>query len=334
MDISKLLSEVEYKAIKSSGSGGQHVNKVATKVELYFNLKTTEAFTDEELAILNGKLLSKLSKSGFLIMTSSETRSQYRNKALVTKRFLELIKESVKILKERKVLAYAPLREADIFWEKRIWRVVDLREKMNLPFAYPEEPFIQILKEAAEQGAITAYSGENDKFTFPMDTSDLNQVFYDTDTIEIFNPVSYESELKVISNQINFEDIKRIRIKEQWFFEESTSTLQVRILGIAPLIEVRGENGDFRFEKPLFWVYYPELRPVLAQKKVFNPYNDQSQVSWEDLFERRHFSSYIYKKSNVKDDRLQDLYSGVDLLLEADKIKQEIFNFEHDLWSY
>jgi len=102
VDISKLLSEVEYKAIKSSGSGGQHVNKVATKIELCFNLKTTEAFTDEELAILNGKLLSKLSKSGFLIMTSSETRSQYRNKALVTKRFLELIKESVKILKERK----------------------------------------------------------------------------------------------------------------------------------------------------------------------------------------------------------------------------------------
>ncbi len=239
-----------------------------------------------------------------------------------------------KILKERKVLAYAPLREADLMWEKRIWRVIDFREKMNHSFTYPEEPFVKILMDAAENCEITVYNTENDKFTYAMDSIALNEILYETDTVEVFDPVTYDSKLVVTSTSINPEDVKRIRVKEQWFFDEATSTMQVRIIGIAPLIEVRGEDGSFRHEKPLFWAYYPELRPLLAQRKVFNPHNDQSNVSWEDLFERRFFSSYIYKKSNVHNDRLQDVYTGVDLLLEADKIKQEIFNYEHDLWSY
>jgi len=110
--------------------------------------------------------------------------------------------------------------------------------------------------------------------------------------------------------------------------------LQVRILGIAPLIDVKDDNGNFRYEKPMFWVYYPECREVLSRHQVFNSGNDASPNSWEDLLEMRFFSSYIYKQSNVHDFRLQDYLSGVDLLLEADKIKHEIFNFEHDLWSY
>ena len=68
--------------------------------------------------------------------------------------------------------------------------------------------------------------------------------------------------------------------------------------------------------------------------KVFNPGNDGDLGTWEDLFERRFFSSYIYKESNVYNRRIQDYLQGVDILLEADKIKQEIFNYEHDLWSY
>jgi len=73
---------------------------------------------------------------------------------------------------------------------------------------------------------------------------------------------------------------------------------------------------------------------VLARERVFNTGNDASPITWEDLLEMRFFSSYIYKVSNVYDRRLQDYKTGVDLLLEAEKIKAEIFNFEHDLWSY
>jgi len=238
------------------------------------------------------------------------------------------------LLQDRQVLEYQPLREADIFWEKRIWRVVDFREKMNQPFAYPEAPFFEIIKDAALQGEITLYSTEDDKFSFPLNETDIEEILFESDTVEVFDPITYITNITVVRDEIAWEDVKRIRIKEQWFFDENTSTLQVRILGIAPMIDDTDDNGNFRFERPLFWVYYPEMRPILARKKVFNSLNDAALTSWDDLFERRFFASYIFKQSNVKDERLQSVYSGIDLLLEADKIKQEIFNFEHDLWSY
>jgi len=238
------------------------------------------------------------------------------------------------LLTERKVLAYPPLREADIFWEKRIWRVVDFREKMNQPFTYPQSPFFLLLTDAAVQGQVELYSAEDDKFTYPLSAAELEGILFTTDTVTTYHPDTYIEEIKVIRNEINWEDVKRLRIKEQWFFDSRTSTLQVRILGIAPLIDVNGEDGNFRYEKPLFWAYYPELRPVLARSKVYNSLNDGALTSWEDLFERRFFASHIFKQSNVRDDRLENIYSGVDRLLEAEKIKQEIFNFEHDLWSY
>lgn len=239
-----------------------------------------------------------------------------------------------RIIDDRMVLPYQPLREADIFWEKRIWRIIDIREKMNLPFAYPEKPFFSILMEAAINGDITVYSAEDDKFSAMLDASEVATMGASVDTVTTFDPDTYEETIQVVRNELNPEDIKRFRLKEVWFFDEETSTLQVRILGIAALQDVKDDNGNFLYELPMFWVYYPECREVLARHKVFMEGNDASPITWEDLMEMRFFSSYIYKESNVYDRRLKDYMVGVDLLLEADKIKQEIFNFEHDLWSY
>lgn len=239
-----------------------------------------------------------------------------------------------RMVDERRVLAYQPLREADIFWEKRIWRVIDIREKMNLPFAYPEMPFFTILMDAAINGDISVYDTEDDKFSNKIESGEVASMGANVDTVITFDPETYEEQIQVVRNELNPEDVKRFRVKEVWFFDEETSTLQVRILGIAPLIDVKDDNGNFKYEKPMFWVYYPECREILARQKVFMEGNDASLITWEDLFEMRYFSSYIYKESNVHDLRLQDYLSGVDLLLEADKIKKEIFNYEHDLWSY
>ncbi len=239
-----------------------------------------------------------------------------------------------RIIDERKVLAYQPLREADIFWEKRVWRIIDVREKMNLPFAYPEEMFFSILMDAAVNGDITVYSTENDKFTDRLEPNEVATMGATVDTVITFDPETYEEQMQIVRNELNPEDVKRFRLKEVWFFDEETSTLQVRILGIAPLIDVKDENGNFRYEKPMFWTYYPDCREILARHKVFMQGNDASPITWEDLLEMRFFSSYIFKESNVYDRRLKEYLTGVDLLLEADKIKQEIFNFEHDLWSY
>ena len=246
---------------------------------------------------------------------------------------LDDITEKTNVM-EKRILPYDHIREADIFWEKRIWRVIDVREKMNLPFAYPERPLFTILMDAAMDNEIKVYSTEDDKFSARLEPGEVATMGATVDTVITFDPETYEEQIQIVRNELNPEDVKRFRLKEIWFFDEETSTMQVRILGIAPLIDVKDDNGNFKYEKPMFWVYYPDSREVLARELVFNPGNDSSPNSWEDLFEMRYFSSYIYKESNVYDRKLQDYLSGVDILLEADKVKQEIFNFEHDLWSY
>ncbi|TXB63259.1 type IX secretion system ring subunit PorN/GldN [Phaeodactylibacter luteus] len=235
---------------------------------------------------------------------------------------------------EKRVLPYDHIREADIFWEKRIWRVIDVREKMNLAFAYPERPFFTILMEAAEAGEITVYSTEDDKFSVPLTPDEVASMGASVDTVATVDPETYEEVYQIVRNEVNPLDVKRFRVKEVWFFDEESSSLQVRILGIAPLLEEFDDNGNFKYEAPMFWVYYPEAREVLARERVFNIANDSSPMSYEDLFEARFFSSYIYKESNVFDRRLEDYLSGVDLLMQSEQIRQEIFNFEHDLWTY
>jgi gliding motility associated protien GldN len=239
-----------------------------------------------------------------------------------------------KLTHERRVLPYEPVREGDIFWEKRIWRVIDIREKMNKSFAYPEKPFIKILMDAAVNGEINVYGTEDDKFSTKLDPNEAAAMGSAVDTITTFDPETYKEEIKIVRNDLNPEDIKRFRIKEVWFFDSKSSSLKVRILGIAPLREVYDDNGNFRYEQPMFWIYYPDARKVFAKEIAYNPWNNASPMTWEDIFEMRFFSSYIYKASNEYDRRLEDYLSGVDLLLESDKIQNEIFNFEQDLWEY
>ncbi|WP_299116247.1 alternative ribosome rescue aminoacyl-tRNA hydrolase ArfB [uncultured Winogradskyella sp.] len=101
MDFSQLINEITYRAVRSSGSGGQHVNKVATKIELYFNLFGSVFFNEEQKERLKAYLQNRLTNSGILILSCGESRSQFKNKTIVTKRFLELIEEGLKEEKER-----------------------------------------------------------------------------------------------------------------------------------------------------------------------------------------------------------------------------------------
>ena len=239
---------------------------------------------------------------------------------------------------ERKVLAYDPIREADVFWEKRIWRVIDIREKINLTFSYPEMPFAKILFDAALKGDITVYNANdnsNGKFDKPFSPQDVADVLGGTsDTTETTDPETYEIKFKIIRNDLKPESVKSFRVKELWYFDSEASVMKVRILGIAPIIDVE-KNGEFRGTRALFWLYYPECREMLSKHRVYNiGGNDASPMSWENLFEARFFSSYIMKESNVYDRFLVDYVQGVDQLLEGEKIKNEIFNFEQDLWAY
>lgn len=236
---------------------------------------------------------------------------------------------------ERGFIPYDHIREADVAWRRRVWRVVDVREKMNLQFNYPKAPFINILRDLAIEGAITVYDPIDDEFTVPYTTSEAQELGVGKpDTIVVQDPVTLEEKTVVTQSDFNPDNVKKYRLKEDWIFDEETSTLVCRIIGIAPVMEVIDADGNNRGDQVLFWTYYPELRQYLAKEEVFNTKNDQGALSWEDLFEMRFFSSYVIKESNVYDRRIQDYTSGIDALLESDRIKQDIFEWEHDLWSF
>ena len=234
----------------------------------------------------------------------------------------------------KRVLDYPALRENDLLWEKRIWRLIDTREKINLCFRYPGENFFEVLIKGIENGAIKAYSPESDAFDYPMAQQDVMNELVTTDTVPVYDPGTLDVTLQVIENHLDPQKVVRYRLKEVWYFDKKHGSLKVRILGIAPMIVEEDEQGNFKYERPLFWVYYPDCREWLARHEFFNEGNDHQQMSWEDLFEMRRFASYITKESNVHNERLEDQLSGLDRLMESERINREIFNFENDLWSY
>ena len=102
MDAETILNELQFKAVRSSGPGGQHVNKTASKVILSFHLNASNGLSDSEKERLLSKLKSRISADGFLNLQSSATRSQHKNKAKVIQRFLRLIEDTLKSPKQRK----------------------------------------------------------------------------------------------------------------------------------------------------------------------------------------------------------------------------------------
>lgn len=237
---------------------------------------------------------------------------------------------------KRVAMSYEPIREADVFWWKNVWRVIDLREKINLHFKWPKAPFIQVLIDAIQSGKCQVYSGMDDDFSAPIDPKDaLSAAGGSTDTIMVPDPVTGDLVPTIITNEINWNKVEKLRVKEVWFFNKQTSTMQVRIMGICPLFNnYDPTTGDFRGEVPLFWVYFPSLRNTLVNTEAFNPFPDGMRLNWDQIYALRLFGSYIYKVDNVQDFRIKDYKSGIDILYESEAQKQKLFNFEHDLWEY
>ncbi|MCD4681184.1 MAG: gliding motility protein GldN [Bacteroidales bacterium] len=244
---------------------------------------------------------------------------------------------------ERKAIPYAHLREADVMWSRRIWRVIDLREKINQPFYYPEFPhngwknLVTIIMDAMKEGSITAYDPNTptDEFLVPLTYEEIMTKLdrYDSTSMQRFYP-PYDWYDTVIHIEFNVMDVKRIRIKEDWFVDKQRSQMDVRILGLCPVRESYDEEGIFRGYEPLFWIYFPEARPIFAKNEVFNRFNDAERRTYDDVFWKRMFGSYVYKEQNVYDRKIVDYAMGLDALLEAERVKNDLFKFEHDLWEY
>jgi gliding motility associated protien GldN len=243
-------------------------------------------------------------------------------------------------LLDSKPIPMPAVRKADMMWTKRIWREIDMRQKMNQPFYYPLEPhndwrnFITVVMDALREGSITAYDiSATDEFLVPLNYQEIIARQIDTVHTTLKRPYPpYDEYDTVIYSEFDPTKVTRIRIKEDWYFDKKKSQMLVRILGICPVI-IKERNGE-EFKEPLFWIYYPEARPVLHHAEVFNRFNDAARRSYDELFLKRVFNSYIYKEQNVFDRRISEYAQGLDALLEAERVKMDLLNFEQSLWEY
>jgi gliding motility associated protien GldN len=246
---------------------------------------------------------------------------------------------------QKKPMPLPSVREADVFWSKTIWRIIDLREKMNLNLYYPTEEIggrenlIAILLEGIENGQITPYDARlDDDFKVPMTYEQVKESFgAEASTEEKIDFDTGERTTVTIQGEIRPNEIKQYMVKEEWYFDKQSSSMQVRIIGLCPVREYVRENdasGEVQRQQ-VFWVYYPEVRDLLATNLSLNPYNEAQSMSYDEIFIKRFFNSYIVKESNVYNNRDISAYlSGKNAMLESKKIEEEMFNFEQDLWEY
>lgn len=243
----------------------------------------------------------------------------------------------------KKPFEYPYVREADIIWSCRIWRVIDFKEKINQVFYYPIVPdqgrknLTTILDEALTEGRIRAF--EDDMFSTEITnwteykakfgtTRTETLVEYDMDGMEMTRDTN-------IFVPANFESAEKLRIKEEWFLDKNRTVEDVRIIGFSLVASYEKSEGDVQ-TLALGWIRYndPEVRLLLANSEVYNPQNDRARRSYDDIFQKRIFDSYIIRETNTFNRSINDYVQGADALAESERIKEYLFNMEEDMWEY
>lgn len=252
------------------------------------------------------------------------------------------------LIRDNIPLAYDNIRVDDQVYKQVIWRDLSVFEKMNSTFRYQAEDndgsqtFFYILVQHIRDGDITAFDAANDRFTTPLTLADISKTMTGgSTTIQVPDMVNDPDGTKglmrdtTIFEEFDVNSIVGYRVKEEIIFDRETSRMHFRTLGIAPLKEKEIANQKVMI--PMFWIYYPDARPFLAKHEAYNPRNMAMRMNWEEIFESRYYASTIYKSTirNAGDKPLAFTINDPMLrLFEGENIKDEIFNWEQDQWSY
>lgn len=239
------------------------------------------------------------------------------------------------------MVPFADVREEDVFYSKRVWREIDLRDTINSVLRAEGARLIDVLLEAVTNEELTAYSPKDTTAGKILEDNDSFKIaLTSTQALQNMRGVS-EGAPDATTGKISEPSLKRFRpdefmkyrIKEDWILDVKRSVFEPRIVGIAPMKLVEGNW------QPVFWIYYDDVRELLTKKKLMNPGNDASVLTFDDFFVRRLFSSYVVKESNPGNKTIVDMLGLTDpkdprKLYESEKIKKSIADFEQSLWEY
>ena len=275
----------------------------------------------------------------FLFCLSSYSQSNLLNAKKPSEIGNELIKS------DKKSIVYPEIDDTDVLWSKVVYEFIDLNEKLNFQLLFPvnDEQYTstrkslwKIIRENVENGNIDeVFDVRNDNFL------SSNRIT-GTDKIKDFYGSKYTPGDSRPQTYATSSDITGYKIKGVWFFDKKHSEMKYRLLGIQPV----GRNlKEFGKEQGYFWIWYPSIRDLLSSQMVFNDKNNNNRISFDDLLVNRRFSSYIYKYDNVYGDRTIRDYirqrNGesnrqyqLRLIMESERIKKEILDFDVDMWGY
>ena len=249
-----------------------------------------------------------------------------------------------------KPLEYGYVNDRDILMGKMTWEIIDLSERINFPLYFPVGPqnlgsnrrsLFDVLTKAIDNGEITdVYTDSyfNTKKTFQDIKASLTKI----DTTDVGReqknagiPISPEY---IVRQDLTSQDVTQYKIKGYWYFDKRQSELKYRLIGICPVTpDVYTMNNEEKDYIELFWVFFPSARNVLHEAKSFNDRNSAMAISFDQILNSRRFNAMIYQEENVYGDRAIAGYmkdNAQNQLLESDRVKEKIRNFESDMWNY
>ena len=256
---------------------------------------------------------------------------------------------------------YEYVDDKDILWSKVVYEFIDLNERLNFPLLFPvndtkyddtRKSLWRIIRENIENGKISeVYDSNNDNFTeasriIGKDSTDLEANIYKNYNISDIYKSKYVPESFVPREIASSADIFGYVIKGVWYFDKIHAELRYRLLAIQPYgTDLKTSVDGEETETGYFWIWYPSIREILDDHLVFNDKNNNNRVSFDELLINRRFSSYIYKYDNVYGDReIRDYIRQRDnesyaqwqtrIVMESERIKKEILDFEIDMWGY